>query len=255
MSRRAVAGLVFYLGGSLALLAIVTGAHRHVLPGGLATQIGHNSEAVCFALLVAALVQFVRPRVLGLARPWPATLALGAALVASGWLLLESGLNPSLVTLNEAVIGAGLVWVYSMFPRPFRFAPLAALLVLAVIVVFFRTAVVLDQAESLVPLLLAPLALDLADRTVLEPETPDRRVLRLLWMGVLLVTVLGFMAAAPWAREDLSGPLRLGIDYGQRAAEAFWGWILIHGYFGYLLPPALRRPSARDRTSSDGVRV
>ena len=125
-----------------------------------------------------------------------------------------------------------------------------SLAVLAGIVIFFDTTLVLDQAESLVPLALAPLALDVFDRTILEPDRPDRPLLRAVWMAGLVVFALAAMALAPWARDDLEGFVPLGIDYAQRAAEAYWGWLLLHVFFAYWLTRKRDRSGASAAASA-----
>lgn len=232
---------VFYVGCILSLGMIVTKAHAEILPSGLAAQVGHNSEALLFAVVIVALVQFARPWVIRHHQLWVAALSGATILIACGFFLLQTNWPPQIVTLNEAFIGSGFVWVYICLSRPFRYWALVTLLILAFVVLFFNTEFVLDQAESLVPLLIAPIALDLIDRTILEPEQSDRRILRVVWIAILLAVAILSMVAAGWARSDLSTPLKLGIDYSQRAAEAYWGWIIIHTYFGYFCPPRLRR--------------
>ena len=235
MSSRVARSAMFYGVLTLALVILMTKAQTHVLPAGLASQIGHNSETLLFAILVCLEIQFFRPWARAHRAPWMPTVLVAGALFLVAYLLLQTGWTSSVVTLNEPIVAAGFVLLYIMLPRPFRLAPLVSLAILAFIVVFFDTAFVLDQAESLVPFLLAPLALDVFDRTILEPDQPDRPILRLVWIGILLAVGLAFMALAPWAREDLQGALRYGIDYGQRASEAYWGWILVHAYFAYVL--------------------
>lgn len=235
----------FYGVLTLALVVLVTRSQHSFLPEGLASQIGHNSEALLFALLVCAGFEVRTSLREGHRRPvlW----AAGALLVVLGVLLVQSDLTSSVRTLNEPLIGGGLVLAYTTLPRSPRVGLGFALVVLAFIVVFFDTALVLDQAESLVPLLLAGPALDVVDLTILQPEAEARPGLRWAWMAGLACVAIGFMVTAPWAREDLAGPLRLGIDYGQRAAEAYWGWILVHGYFGVWLEAARRRQPADGR--------
>lgn len=259
MSSRAVRSGAFYTLVAIALLILVTKAHAQVLPGGLASQIGHNSEALLFPLLVCATIQYFRPWARRQRAPWVPTVILAGLLFLAAYLLLQTGWSSSIVTLNEPIVGAGLVALYVMLPRPFRYAPLVSLAVLAFIAVFFDTAFVLDQAESLVPFLIAPLALDVFDRTILERDQPDRPVLRVVWIGVLVAVGLAFMAAAPWARDDLQGWFRYAIDYGQRASEAYWGWILVHVYFGYVLGALWRGHQASGGAhrvgSSDSLRA
>lgn len=258
---RARRGLFYaVVAGSLALL--VTKTHALFLPAGLASQIGHNSEALLFALLVAAQIQYVRPRLLASSRKWLVATTISLAHFLIAYALLQTGWTSSVVTLNEPIVAAGLMMPYLLIPRPFRQAPAVTLAVLTFVVVFFDTTFVLDQAESLVPFMLAPLALDVFDRTILEPDQQDRPLRRGIWMVALVAAGIGFMIAAAWARQDLHGPVRLGIDYGQRAAEAYWGWLLVHGYFSCWLRqrgarPALAlapRPRRIERVDEDGTR-
>lgn len=241
MSTRVKAQVAFYALVAVGLLILVTKAQERALPDGLSSQLGHNSEALCFALLVGLSIEVVRPWARRINREW--TVATLGALVLAGaaWGLLQTEWSPTIVTLNEPILGAAFLLIYMTIPRPFRWWPLAFAVVLAGIVVFFDTRFVLDQAESLVPLLIAPLALDAIDRTILEPELPDRPTLRVGWIIALAAVAVTFMIAAPGARESLSSGLDLAIDYGHRAAEAYWGWILVHLYFGFVNSPARRR--------------
>lgn len=240
MTSSRVRTIAFYVVLLAGLVLIVTRALPKLLPRGLATQIGHNSESLLFALTFCALVQFLLPWLRARRRsPWALTAPTAIVCFAAGYGLAHSGWSSTLVTLNEPVIATGMMLLYLSLPRPVRYAPLVAVAVFAFIVIFFHTTFVIDQAESLVPAMLAPLALDVFDRTILEPGRRDNARLRFLWMGTLLVAAIVFAVAARWAREDLDGPLRLGIDYGQRAAEAYWGWLIVHAYFGLWL----RHPS------------
>lgn len=230
-----VRSLLFLGSLMLALVLLITGTQYAFLPSGLAGQIGHNSEALLLALLVAAVIH-LRRGLLQRGRPVPVVLLpLSVALAAAGIALAHSGWATSLVTLNESLLGAAFVTVYLCLPRSPVIACLVCIATLGLVVIFFDTDFVLDQAESLVPLILAPLALDVFDRSILQPQRPDVPWLRNLWLGVLVAAAIGSMIAARWARGDLEGPLRLGIDYSQRAAEAYWGWLLIHGYFSLWL--------------------
>ncbi len=209
------------------------------LPEGLATRVGHNSEVLGLVLLICLTLQY--------ARPWArsAHTVIRASVVflglMGGYFVLHYAVTaPTITTLDECFSGAAYVWLYAMLPKRVRSVPLAVAVILLVIVVFYNTTFVLEQAESLIPLLIAPLALDLADRTILDPELPDRPGVRVVWIVVLASVGLAFMVAAPWARQDLDSWLKLVIDYGQRASEAYWAWILIHVYFGWVVPARLR---------------
>ncbi len=227
--------VAFYGATSLLLLAITTGLLKAVLPSGLATQIGHNSESLALALLVCATIQFVRPAALRSAHPWRLPLMFFTGCLVLGYLLVELPFSPSLRTLNEPVLAAGVLAVYVHLPRRPRMAPLLSLTLLVAVVALFDTTFVLDQAESLVPLILAPIGLDVLDRSLLLRGHPDTPRSRLLWCVVLLGVGFGAMLLAGPAREDLNGSLNLGIDYAHRASEAYWGLLLVHGYFSYWL--------------------
>ena len=232
---RGLRPLAFYGATSLLLLAIVTKQLDTVLPHGLATQIGHNSESLTFALLVCATIQYVRPAALRSPHPWRLPLAVFAGCMVLAVALLELPVPGSLHTLNEPVLAAGVLALYVQLRRPLWFAPLLSLGVLAVVVLLYDTQFVLDQLESLVPLMLAPIGLDVLDRSLLDRRHPDTPRSRLVWCAILVAIGLGAMLLAPGAREDLSGSLNLGIDYAHRASESYWGLLLVHGYFSYWL--------------------
>lgn len=227
--------VVFYV-AVFALLALIVGKQLStVLPGSVASQIGHNSESLCFALLVCAMIQFLRPASLSTSRRWSVSAAIAIGCIGIGWLLVLSDLPSSVATLNEPIIAGGVLALFLQLRRPLRWPWAYAAAVLVFIVALFDTALVLDQAESLVLILLAPVGLDVMDRMVLEGRRYDVAIRRHVWCAGLIVFALTMMALAPWARDDLAGGLRLGIDYAHRAAEAYWGWLLVHLYFSYWL--------------------
>lgn len=225
--------VAYYCVLAAVLVLIIVGALPRLLPHGIATSIGHNSEAFLFALGFSAIVQFLLPWLRRKRwRPWFVTVPSAVACFSFAYFLIESGWPSSIVTLNEPVVAIGLMLLYVCLPRPLRYAPVLSIVVFLSVVIFFHTRFVLDQAESLVPAMLAPLALDVFDRAILEPRRRERSGLRLMWMAVLFAVAIVLIFAAKWARTDLHGPVRLGIDYAQRAAEAYWGWLFVHAYFG-----------------------
>lgn len=260
MNRASVRSAIFYVVTAVALLLLVTKTQKQFLPAGVATQIGHNSEALLFAILVAAQIQILRkisPGSAPLMSPRLVGIVVGAAvLIGLGLLLKDADFAATVVTLNEPLIGAGFVLLYLGLPRSTATAIAVTVAVVLYAAIFFdaQGGFVLDQAESLVPLALAGPALDIFDRTILRPELEDTPGLRLLWMGLLLAAVIGLIFAAHWAREDLHGALRYTIDYGQRAAEAYWGWLLVHLYFSYWLGPLWRRTTTDLAGSREQVR-
>lgn len=242
----------FYSVLTVGLIILASKSQYLVVPEGLGARIGHNSEALGFALLFCILVQFIRPWARSRTPRWVPTIGVFAALMTGYFVLHFLVPVTSLSTLDEAFSGAAYVWLYMMIPSRFRSALVSSAIVLVFIILLFDTTFVLEQAESLVPLLIAPVALDVIDRTILDPAGPDRRAVRAVWILSLAAVGLTFMLAAPWAREDLHGAFRYMIDYGQRASEAYWAWILIHLYFGYLLPPSIRREERSDIAAAEG---
>src|SRR5688500_13359197 len=102
MSRASTALRVAFYGGLLLLMAaILLELLGGVLPDGLARRIGFNSEGYTLALMVAAWIEFVRPRLLGSRRQWPVTLGVSLACAAIGIALLSTDLPSRFRTLNE----------------------------------------------------------------------------------------------------------------------------------------------------------
>jgi hypothetical protein len=235
MNRASSRAAIFYVGMGLLLLVLVTKFQANFLPSGLSSQIGHNSESVVLAIVVAAEIQLLRGR-----RRTPALLVamvvIAFALIGLGLLLKDADLRSSIVTLNEPLIGSGFVLLYLCLPRSRATAITVAVLVALYVVIFYNTDFVVAQAESLVAIALAGPALDIFDRTILQPTEPDEPGLRIFWMALLLVAVICLIAAYSWVHADLHhGAFRNTIDYLQRGEESFWGWLLIHAYFSYWL--------------------
>lgn len=208
-----------------------------VLPASLTTQIGHNREALGFAILLCATILWFRPWVARSRYEMTIAIAYGAALVAFGWWLLNSNLPTDYTTFSESFFAAGVLAIYVQPRRPLKYAPWLSAVVLALIVLFFNSALVLDQAENLVMIMLAPVAFDYFDRTILDPDAPDRPRRRLAWCVSLVLAWFVFWRLAAIVRPDLSGPVDYGIDYAYRAAEAYVGILLVHLYFSYVLGP------------------
>lgn len=117
------------------------------------------------------------------------------------------------------------------------------------IVVLFDTSFVLEQAESLVPLVLAGPAIDIFFPGLLNDEPVGGRRLQLAWMLGLCVLAVALMPLSEWARTSLSGSLQDVIDYLQRAAEGYWGWIFVYAFFAFWLG-ATHRPQHSDDEES-----
>jgi hypothetical protein len=236
---------------AVALLAQVINQHdlANVLPEKLATEIGHNREALGLALIMVPVIQWFRPWAARRRHPMVPAVLLAAVLYGFGWWMLhESGWTSDYFTYSESFFGAAFITVYVQAKRPARWGLLVTPAVLASMVVWRESGWVLDQLEDLVMIMLAPLAFDLFDRRILDRSAPDRPGLRLGWCVGLVVLWFGLWRLAAAVRPDLHGPLDYTIDWGYRAAEAYWGILLIHLYFSYWLGRSWldRTPNAAD---------
>ena len=222
---RCVAGFVAL--ASIALLLIVLDQLDSLLPSGLATRIGHNSESLVLAIalgLTVAWLRSCRGRLPGTVSP-PAVVAATLALFAAGLVLANLDGAPRVRTLNEPVFAAAILVPYcALWPRRRRFA-LTSVLVLVVTGVLFQTALVRTQAESIVALILAPIGLDLAARWMLSPDLRQSMTAAYLWTGALL---LGPFAVMLLRHVDLGSSLNETVIYAARGNEAFWGLCLVH---------------------------
>ncbi len=241
---------VIYL-AAIVIVAQLINTHETAkfLPAKLATEIGHNREALGLALIMVPVIQWFRPWAARQRHPMVLAVLLGAALYAfSWWMLHKSGWTSDYYTYSESVFGAAFLTVYVQPRRPMRRGLLVTPIVLILIIVLFQTGWVLDQSEDLLMIMLGPLAFDLFDRRILDRSAPDDRRLRLTWVIGLVVVWFVLWRLAKVVRPDLHGPVDYTIDYGYRAAEAYWGIWLIHVYFSYWLGRSWldRKPNAAD---------
>jgi hypothetical protein len=247
MFDRRARSVIFYTTMVVVLLVLVTRTQQQFLPSGLARQVGHNSEAFLFALLVAAEIQLLRNRA-RTPRLLVAMATLGVVFIVLGLSLRQSALPGTLTTLNEPVIGAGFLLFYLCLPRSRMTALLAVLSVTLCIAVLFDTSFVLDQAESLVPLVLAGPAIDIFDPRLLGGDSVGTRALWVTWMVTLTLLAVVFIPLGAWARaEDLGAGAETTIDYLRRAIEGYWGWLFVHAYFAFWLGAQWRNAGSVDQ--------
>jgi hypothetical protein len=249
MTKPGVRSLIFV--GALFIAAMVINMHglADFLPAKLVTQIGHNRESLGFALLMIPTIQWFRPWASRQRYEAVIVGVYGLALIVFGWWMLHhSGWSSDWYTYSESFFAAGVLAWYVQPRRPMRWGPWLTPVVFVLIVIFFDTNLVLDQAEDLVMIMLGPLAFDVFDRRILDRSAPDRPGLRLGWCVSLVAAVLVFWKLAGIVRPDLAGPIDYGIDYAYRAAEAYWGILLVHIYFSYWLGRSWldRKPNAAD---------
>jgi len=227
---------IFYAALTLVLVIIIQGDLLPLLlPDKLADQVGNQGEAVVGAMLMAVTIQFVRPRVALMNRPYVAIIGYALTLAAIGIYLLYSSLPGQYATYSEPFVAAGVLAVYFQVPRPFSKGLWLTPIMLAIIVIGFDLTFVLQQSENLVWVMLAPIAFDVVDRRILDPSAEDRPRLRIAWCASLVAAWLVAWQVATAMRPDIVGPLEFAVDYAHRASEVYWGLLLIHLYFSYWL--------------------
>ena len=230
-TRARTVSVAFYTALVAAVAGVLLEVFPLVLPEGVATRIGHNSEGLVLALLLALWIQYARPRLTRKPRQWWLTALVAAGCLAIGIALLLSDLPSRFRTLNETFLAAALLLPYLQARRPLprRLAAGLALGVLALVVVFNRTGAVTALAESLGVLLLVPVAFDLVDRQVLDPSARDGRRLRAGWYAFLVVAPI--LLSVLQYQVGLAGLPGEAVRYGVRITEAFVCLLLVELYF------------------------
>jgi hypothetical protein len=224
----------FYIACGLALFIIIQGdLLPALLPTKLAQQVGNEGEAVMFAALMAACIQWVRPWAAAKANPYLAISPVAVASIAFGIYLLYSGLPGRFATYSESFVAAGVLAWYVMIPRPFRQALWLVPIMLVIIIAGFDSTFIFKQSEDMVMILLAPIAFDVVDRTILDPDAEERPTLRMIWCIALVLAWLVFWQTADAMRPTIEGPFENAVDYAHRANEAYWGYLIITLYFSY----------------------
>jgi hypothetical protein len=239
---------VAFYGGLAAILALIwLEALDLVLPEGIAEQVGHNSEGILLALLLAGWVQFVRPRITGTPHERLVTGIVVAVALAGALALLATDLPSQFKTLNETLLAATLLVPYLQLRRPLGRWPLgvAAMLLLTVVVAHDAPVIVL-LAETLGMLILAPVAFDLVDRGILDPAAWTSRVRRWAWYAVLAGAPVGFSLVFA---ADFGGALDSFNGYAIRTIEAFLAFLAVEVFFAVCLgctgvTGRVRRPAA-----------
>ena len=228
--RRTALSVAFYVTVAAVLVGILAQVFTLFLPDAVAGRIGHNSEGLLLALVLAAWIQFVRPRLAGTDREWLITALAASACLALGLFLILTDLPSRFRTLNEPLLAAALLLPYVQVRRPLpgRTALWLALGILAVTVVFNRTAMITDLAEMLAALILVPLALDVFDRGILDPEAETSRPVRYGWYAFLVLAPIVFSVLQYQVGFD--GLLGEALRYSVRIAEVFITLLLVELY-------------------------
>lgn len=232
--RQVVAALIYLL-VAVVLAGCLVPFLKDVLPGHVATQVGHNSEGYVIALIVIAWIALVRNRLTGTRAEWPVTVLVGLVAIAVGVLLIVTDLPSRIRTLNEGFIAAGLLLPYVQLRRPVpRALPWCVLVVAVLVAVLFnRNTEVTDLAEVWGALVLIPLTVDVFDRRILNPAALVRQWLRWTWLAVLVVVPV--VCSYLDSRADVTGALNQVVHYVARCNEDFVAAILVILVLGVVL--------------------
>jgi hypothetical protein len=229
MPRRPWVSILFYAGLAALMLLIWSETLARVLPGGVADRVSHNSEGVLLALLLAAWIQFVRPRLRSSRYERAVTGAVAGVSLAGALALLVTDLPSAFKTLNEPLIAAALLVPYLQLRRPLgRWPQAVAAVLLLVVVVGHGSGVVVALAETLGMLILAPVAFDIVDRGILDPAARTSRTRRWTWYALLVAAPLAFSLVGALDPGGAWGDFN---GYAIRTIEAFLAFLLVEVYF------------------------
>jgi hypothetical protein len=232
---RAWVAIAFYTVLLVVILTVLFAPSALQLAGPLGARLARNSEGLTLAILLAAWIQYARPRLADSAWRWPVTSAVAGGLAAAAVLLVQSDLPSRFRTLNETCAALAVLCACTQLRRPIPAWVAAAfsLLVLAMIVFGSDTTLLTGQAESFAVLVLAPIGLYVVDRGILDPQASTSAVLRYAWYAFLLLAPVVFTVLEYGI--GVGGPAGDATRYAVRTTEAFVGVVLIELYFAVAL--------------------
>lgn len=249
-ARGRLIAAVFYGGLLVVLIGVLLQVWAEILPGGISAQIGHNSEAYLAVLVLAAWTQYARPRVFGTSREWIVVGAFAAVAIAVGLILIASDWPSRFRTLNETCFALAVLVPYiQMHRRPSRMVAVGiALAVLIIVLVSQPTQLGTDLAETFGLLMIAPIAFDAVDRSILQPTEHTDPSVRFGWYAAMIIlpvamTVLEYEVA-------VGGLLGQITRYGVRIHEAFIAMFLIEMYFVVVQTRVVARPRVSNTTTT-----
>jgi len=246
MREARVVSAVYY-GGLLLLVALILSLSLDaLLPEQIARPVSRNSEGLVMALLLSAWIQFARPTLHG-PHGWPVVAAASAGCLAVAALLLVDGIPTQFRTLNEAFFALAVLVPYVQIARPLPVAAWALPAVALIApVVGADSDLAVTLAETFAFLLLVPLALDLADRSILEPNRPRRPVTVAAWLVVVVAVPVVLHLVRP---DDPQNLVEEVVRYLTRTTEAYAAVVVLHLSFSFLRPAAERLGHRRPVTT------
>ena len=236
---------------SVLLIGSVTGWITNGVPGSLGARAADNSEAYVIVLVLASWIQFVRPRISGTPVAWPLTAVVAGVCFAIGYFLWDIGTingGTHITTLNEGFFDLALLLPYVMLRRPLprRVPWVISIGTLVLTVLLYKDPTVVDLAEVIGCIVLMPIALDVVDAGILDPDARTVPTLRYAWYGFLVLVPLAFAGIRSHQPVVPAGGFAEAIRYLVRPNEDFIATLVICVYFAVLL--GRTGASARQRT-------
>ena len=235
MRTRVIAlSVIFYAAVAALLLGVLFEVWSDVLPNALSVRIGHNTEGYILALVIAAWIQFVRPKIAGSRAEWIITAITALAFVGlTIYLLAGHGVASRFKTLNEGTLAAALLIPYVQLRRPLPrlVAAVAALAIVAVTIVTNKSAETTDMAETFGMIILAIIGFDVIDRGILDPAAKTSPVWRWGWYALLIVAPIMFSLVEYHWGAGTTGVLGTSVRFLVRITEAFIFALFVDVFF------------------------
>jgi hypothetical protein len=179
-------------------------------------------------LVLAFWIDFVRPR-LGAASRWKVTAIAATTCAAIGALILIAPFPTVVATLNEGFFASAVLLCWVELPRPLPRAAWVVPVAAALIPTFLAwDQVIVNAAEVFAAVVIFPVALDLVDKRILQPQVPARRGLVVTWMFGLVAAGIVLHALLP---ADPSPDIMNVIHFLSRLNEVLIAVFLMHLYF------------------------
>jgi hypothetical protein len=253
-AKRNFFAVAYYVGLALVLALILLQDLDDVIGTTLASHVGHNSESFIGALILAAWIQYVRPRLTGTRYEWVIAVAAGVVLLGIGLALLASDLPSRFRTINESFLALGVLVPYVQarrpLPRALSIGLPAAVLVLVLVAV--EVSEIANLAETMVMVFLIPIGLDLVDRGILQSDAVTSVRSRWLWYAALIAVpvVLELIRR----KAGVSGWLDDEVRYPLRGLEGFIMVLFVEVYFAVFLGWVGRSSGASHRAAPVAAR-
>lgn len=229
MAKRArfIIMVVYYTTLAVLIALILSKLLVDMVPPGVASRVGHNSEGLLLVLGVSLWLDFARTRLKRRPSEWVITLSVAATCVGLGFYLKDGPNPPQLITLNETAFALALLIPYMQLRRPVAaWAFILPVLSVLVPAVGGSNGVTTDLAEVFGACVVIPICIDIVDPGIITGSpVPWLRVG--LW-GAFLVASIVFLQVATDQSPD--NPFEDTVRYLSRVIEMLVAGLILHCY-------------------------